>query len=170
MTFDPTGMFDCKNIHSYVRIGDGKTLKATKIGKKKLRVLQQDGTFKDIVLDNVKLIPGLYVNLFSITKAMENGWNLSNKGLELRLFKNYQLIKFDKTYKTEGGVTLGVDMIPRGESAHTVMEKNKTLNISKVHKTLGHPNETILRKTAKYYGVNLSGKLQPCVDCALAKQ
>jgi hypothetical protein len=37
------------------------------------------------------------------------------------------------------------------------------------HHMIGHINEVYLRKTAKYYGILLTGTLTPCVQCTLAK-
>jgi hypothetical protein len=34
MTFDETGMFDCRAVHSKTKIGNSQTMTATKIGKK----------------------------------------------------------------------------------------------------------------------------------------
>ena len=43
------------------------------------------------------------------------------------------------------------------------------MNIEFLHGRLGHVSETVTQKTAGYYGVNLTGTLPPCKDCALAK-
>jgi hypothetical protein len=44
MTYDKKGMFDCRTIKSMFKLGDGKSLVATKIGKKRMIVHQQDGS------------------------------------------------------------------------------------------------------------------------------
>jgi len=44
------GMFDIKEEKCSVRIGDGKILTSTKVGKKRVTVVQKDGTMTDIVL------------------------------------------------------------------------------------------------------------------------
>jgi Reverse transcriptase (RNA-dependent DNA polymerase)/gag-polypeptide of LTR copia-type len=43
------------------------------------------------------------------------------------------------------------------------------IDINTYHKILGHVNERYLRTTAKYHNITLIGKLQDCVECALAK-
>jgi hypothetical protein len=68
MTNNDDGMFDCKKINSTIRVGDGKSIKATKIGKKRVAVIQKDGTLHPLVLHDCKFVPDLWVNLFSITK------------------------------------------------------------------------------------------------------
>jgi transposase InsO family protein len=45
----------------------------------------------------------------------------------------------------------------------------QVFDINDYHKTLWHVNENSLRATAKYYGTKLTGTLQPCIPCALAK-
>jgi hypothetical protein len=50
MTYDKKGMFDCRTIKSMIKLGDGKILVATKIGKKRKIVHQQDGCKSKIIL------------------------------------------------------------------------------------------------------------------------
>lgn len=71
MTCSDEGMFDCRQIQSSVKIGNGKTLSATKIGKKRMTVVQKDGTTTDVVLTDCKYVPELFTNLFSITNALK---------------------------------------------------------------------------------------------------
>ena len=65
MTCSEEGQYDCKVIRSQVKIGNGHMLNATKIGKKKVTVVQRDGSTLDLVLQNCKLVPQLFTNLFS---------------------------------------------------------------------------------------------------------
>jgi hypothetical protein len=44
MTNSDEGMYNCRDIKSPIKIGDGRTLYATKIGMKKLVVIQKDGS------------------------------------------------------------------------------------------------------------------------------
>ena len=52
----------------------------------------------------------LITNLFSITKALTNKWNLSNKGELIVLNKGNNQLIFDKIIKTENGQVLGIEM------------------------------------------------------------
>ena len=81
------GMFDVKVIKSPVKIGNGKTVMALKWGKKRITIIQKDGSMIHSVLEDYKYVPDMCVNLFSITKALQKGWNIGNKGLELFLKK-----------------------------------------------------------------------------------
>jgi hypothetical protein len=153
-----------------VKIGNGKELSATKIGDKSMTVVQKDGTTSDVLLKDCKYVLQLYTNLFSITKALQKGRTISNHGNSgMKINKNDLMIVFDHVIKTELGQILGVDMIPRGETACFTLEKVKSVNINKMHPTLGHVNEETVKRTDKYYGINLIGNMEKCEHCALAK-
>ena len=49
---------------------------ATKIGKRRVTAIQADGTSLDLILEDYKYVPDLWVNLFSLTKALAKGWNM----------------------------------------------------------------------------------------------
>jgi hypothetical protein len=57
------------------------------VGSLKCCVIQVDGLELDITLHKVKYVPELWVNLFSVNKALKNGHKLSNKGLSICLSK-----------------------------------------------------------------------------------
>jgi hypothetical protein len=50
------------------------------------------------------------VNLFSISKTLKNGFNLSNKGLMIILMKDSVFITFDRVIKTVNGSIFGIKM------------------------------------------------------------
>ena len=88
MTNNDAAMFDCTSIKSEVQYGNGGMLVAEKIGKIRVKVMQIDGREQVIVLENCKYVPGLTLNLFSILKALNNKWNISNEGLKIKLKKD----------------------------------------------------------------------------------
>ena len=53
----------------------------------------------------------------------------------------------------EGGVTI----------------KERTMDINVAHRIFGHPSEATTKSTAKTYGWTLTGKLEKCDECTLAK-
>jgi hypothetical protein len=85
MTFDK--MFDCREVTSKIKIGNSQMIAATKIGKKRIQIISQDGKYKEFVLEKCKLIPDLWVDLFSLIKSMSKRWNLSNKEFEFCINK-----------------------------------------------------------------------------------
>ena len=107
------GMFDVTVISSPVKVGSGVVPTATKFGKKRVTAIQLDGTTVDLVLDDYKYVPELWVNLFSITKALTKGWDIGNKGVNLFLTKDQTTLLFDRVIKTDKGMVLGVEMLPR---------------------------------------------------------
>jgi hypothetical protein len=169
MTNSDVGMYDCKTIKSVVTIGNGTNLVCNKIGKKKLRVVQTDGKIVDIILDEVKYVPGIWLNLFSITKVLKNGWKLSNEDVKIRLTKNNTTILFDRQLTTENGLVVGAEMIPRHDCASLLLERGSKVDINVFHNIMGHANIDAVRKTASYYGIKLTGTFQKCENCAMAK-
>ena len=115
-------------------------------------------------------MPELWVNLFSVGKALKNGFQLSNKGLYISLTKNDTRITFDKVFKTGNGFVMGIVLIPKRihEFSNLCMTSRK-MPIEYVHACMTHPGENTTRLTAKYYGMKIQGTLLPCEDCALSK-
>ena len=54
------------------------------------------------------------------------------------------------------------------DQAHSVIE-GKRISMLKFHQITGHTGEHLLRPTAKYMKIELTGKLAPCEICAQAK-
>ena len=53
------------------------------------------------------------VCLFSLTKAMKTGLQLSNQGLHITLTKGKQKLQFDRISRTRDGMLCGVELVPR---------------------------------------------------------
>jgi hypothetical protein len=169
MIRDDSYMFDCRPIKSYIKVGDGKTITCNKIGKVRMMVIQNDGTSTIVVLHDCKYVPALFVNLFSITRALHNNWQLSNRGMSMILRKESQTIIFDKIMRTESGCVTGVEMVPLVEKSYTILDREMSTDINDFHRLMGHVNKNSLYLTARHYGVKLKGQLNPCFDCAVSK-
>ena len=52
---------------------------------------------------------------------------------------------------------------------HAVIEPGKSIPIWKFHQMTGHTEEYLMRTTADYMGIKLTGKLEPCETCTQAK-
>ena len=121
------GMFDCTDIDEYITVGNGGKVRATKIGKKKLTLKQKDGTTTSILMKNVKLVPDLApYNLFSITWALNNGFQLGNKGKIITLKKGDFTMSFDQEIHTKSGYLVGVEMVPRDTTLANEQPTNPT--------------------------------------------
>jgi hypothetical protein len=105
-------MFECADIDEDIKLGDGKYIKATKVGHKQVTVHQPHGKRKMFVIFDCKLVPGLWVNLFSITSSLRRGWSISNEGIIITLSRNEQSLVFDQVLESSTGAIAGVIMEP----------------------------------------------------------
>jgi hypothetical protein len=104
------GLFDVKDINEKITVGNGKRIKAIKAGSLKCHVIQLNGSSVNMILKEVKYVPELWVNLFIISKALKNGFDLSNTGLMIILKKRSVSITFDRVIKTVNGSIFGIKM------------------------------------------------------------
>jgi hypothetical protein len=153
LTNSDEGMFDVEMISSPVKIGNGKALTVTKLGKMRQTIFQKNGDTVDVTLTDVKFVPELWVNLFSVGKGLQNGFNIGNKGLHLFLTKGKTTILFDKMMKTNKGFILGVDMMPTTRKscvATLSLDKGKSVSKKTLHGLLAHVGENTSKMTANY--------------------
>jgi hypothetical protein len=169
MTCSMEGMYNVKDVDAPEQVGSGQSIPCTKIGDKHVRVIQEDGRMNDLVLKDCKFVPGLFTNLFSITKALDNGSKISNEGIMMTLVKDNFSLSFDKTLWTDTGAIVGVEMVPRTDGVNLTLEQGLVVNINKLHLLMGHACESTIRATAKHYSLSLKGTFMVCTDCALAK-
>jgi hypothetical protein len=62
------GLFDVKDIDENITVGNGKNMKVRKVGSLKCHAIQINGSNADLTLKEVKYVPELWLNLFSISK------------------------------------------------------------------------------------------------------
>jgi hypothetical protein len=82
--------------------------------------------------------------LFSIGKAIKNGFNLGNEGETIKLMKGKTVILFDRCLKSKNGFVPAIKMkavLP--DISATVVDPKKgkaknTVNVNNLHKILGH--------------------------------
>ena len=55
------------------------------------------------------------------------------------------------------------------DQAHSVIEAGKNISMWKFHQITGHTGEDLMKPTAKYMKIELTGKLTPFEICAQAK-
>lgn len=121
-------------------------------------------------------IPNFRVNLFSLTKAIENGAALTNEGRCIVLTMENEKYKFNLTTETKRGYISEAKLIPeiltcedqKIETGNISTEKS-AININTFHARLGHVHEEMMRRTEKVMGIKLVGTLPSCTYCALAK-
>jgi hypothetical protein len=120
------------------------------------------------IVTGVALTKGSPFNLFSLTKAMQQGCILGGDNTNgITLTKGTNVLKFDIPIVTPKGVVYAMYM-RRTEVAASSVSTN--MKIEKAHRLLGHQSEDTTRQTAKYLGWNItSGALQPCLPCTIGK-
>jgi len=63
ITNNKVGLYDVKDIHKLVKIGNGKLVDATKVGWLNVFCSNKEAENKDFILENVQYIPSFWVNL-----------------------------------------------------------------------------------------------------------
>jgi hypothetical protein len=116
---------------------------------------------------NVKFVPKLApYNLFSITQAIANGWNIGNKGQMIYLKKDMNILQFYVVIKTKTGWVSGVQIMPRIDEniAIAALGPGKSVGMMEYHDMLCHVSEATTKATSRYYDIKLKGKFEICAD------
>jgi len=107
-------------------VGNGKEIYSTHIGTFTGLIPQEDGTTTTVMLKDTYLVPDLWVNLFSLTKALtKEDTQLSNKEEFIKVTSEDYSIKFDRKLSYGKGHLLAVDMISKAKvkpAADTMFE------------------------------------------------
>ena len=148
---------------------------AKKIGKLRCEILQKNGEKLIITLQDVKYVPELWVNLFSIGKALKNGFNLGNDGERIKLMKGNVTIVFDRFLTSKNGFVPGIKMKQLlNDVSTTAVESKKEklknmIDVNNLHKILGHCGEASARLTGKALGYEIIGTYDTCEACSIGK-
>ena len=173
MTSNKMGVYSLIPINGSVMIGNGQSISCTHKGKLDVICKHKDGSMARETWD-VKIVPQLNHDLFSFTKAMKEGWQMNGRwkegGLIIELFKTTRAsMKFDRMTPSGSSWLMGVRVQRVMDHAHSAIEPGKRITMTKFHQITGHTGEHLLRPTAKYMKIELTGKLAPCEICAQAK-
>jgi hypothetical protein len=170
------GLTDVKDINESIKIGNGGAMRACKIGNLNCEVTQLDGRKFVVSLKNIKFVPGICSNLFSLNKALMNGFTLANDGVIVSLTKKQVTLTFDVVIKIVGdGCVTSVVMKPivkkriHNGYAHASIGMERSLDINHLHKVFGHCGLETLKRTSKMYGLKHSGNFETCNERAVAK-
>jgi hypothetical protein len=125
------------------------------------------------VINDVKFLPELCANLFSVNKALKNEFKLRNKHENISLTKGSASITFDRIIKSLDGTVSGIKMghldFPTTYIAQNKLDSGKSTNVNKFHEMIGHCGLDCLKKTAQVHGLKLKGDFKVFEDCAVAK-
>ena len=166
MTNDLRGMTDLKDYSSSVKVGNGKILKATKIGRFVGTVTQKDGSEKRIILSNVKYVPEIYCKLISLTQVMNNGFEMNGRKQEITIKKGKHSYCFDNVVRSGKGILLGMNIQAANDPKKRIMKK---ISMQNMHDRLGHPGPRATVATSMKLGFQPSGVLEECEYCAQGK-
>ena len=161
MTSNKLGVYNLVPINRSVMIGNRQSISFTH--KKKLYVIckHKDGSIARETWD-VKIVPQLNHDLFSITKAMKEGWQMNGRwkerGLVIELFKStWASMKFVRMLPSGSSWLMGIKVQRVLDHTHSVMEQGKTISMSKLHQITGLTGEHLLKPTANYMKLKLTG-------------
>jgi hypothetical protein len=125
-------------------------------------------------MNDVKYVPSLCVNLFSLNIALKKNFKVSNDGVIINLNYKHVKLTFDCGIHATDGCVTGVSMksILRNSIngfASASISNERIYDINHLHKLFGHCGQEILNKTIKMYGFKSSGCFDTCEQCAIAK-
>ena len=166
------GMVDLEEWKVEVKVGNSNKMMSALKGTFKGLLIQQDGSTMEISLRDVLYVPDLWVNLLSLTKAIQHpNVSISSKGALITLNAGDNQIIFDKEIINGSGRLLGVDIVPRitTEFAAITAPADLTKTYDYMHSVLGHPGEVRVKATATRLGYKLKGEVHTCENCAIGK-
>jgi hypothetical protein len=160
---------DFKEHINEVKIGDKTMVQSLGSGTFKGFHINKDGKEINVTLNDVILVPSLWVNLFSVTKATSNNeCKVICEDNLITVQSNQHKLHFATVLPHGDGKIMATEFYTNTNCANLVLQKTTYKDF---HNKLGHPNQQKVIDTAKYYGINLSDtdRLHPCVDCGLSK-
>ena len=170
MRYSTEGMYNLQPYSTQITVGNNEIMMSQSIGDFKGTLFQQDGTYMTIILKDVLYVPDLWVNLLSLTNAIQQPYvhlQSSNECISLKIGTN-QIILFDKIIKGGSGQLLGVEIIPQNE--HACITRDMCISYESFHEKLGHPNENITKRTALHMGIKLKEAADSkCHSCIIGK-
>jgi len=168
------GLYNYTTIFEDITVDNGNKTLAKKVGSLRCMVQQKNGEKYVVLLKDIKFVPELWVSLFSISKALKNGFILGNEDVVMKLMKGKTILYFDRMLKTKNGFVSEIKLLPilGNNIATTAVEANKVkpkVNINNLYKMLGHCGEVATRMTGKSFGYDVVGNYMTCEACSVAK-
>ena len=166
-------VFNKKLISGSVKTANGAHMKMLCEGDINVDVITKNGDITSGT-SRVKVIPGMKQRLFSFTQAMLVGWAMQGgqtKQEELFIaltHKNHKPIIFDRVL-AGNSVLLAAKMVIKSPEEVTSAIANGKQSKEYFQKVTGHAGHLLMDATAKYYKVNLTGKINNCLSCSLEK-
>jgi hypothetical protein len=165
------GFTNWKPIKEPVTTGSGKVVYATREGDRTVKVVPVEGDPFIVTQRGCWYVPDMGYNLFSITKAIDSGFQIGNEGTVMHLEKGKHRLKFDRHIRTKNGWIGGVKLVPMEDVRMVTpkLQKGAKVDAGTIHGVFGHVGDETTKATANYYGMTILGDLHPCSDCLKAK-
>ena len=133
MTSNKLGVFNLIPINGSVMIGNGQSISCTHKGKLDVICNHKECPIARETWD-VKIVPQLNHDLFSITKALKEGWQMNGRwkerGLVIEQFKTTRAsMKFDRMIPSGSSCLVGSKVQRVLDHVHSVMEQGKTISM-----------------------------------------
>ena len=167
-------VFNKKLITGSMRTADGDHMKMLCEGDINVDVITKNADDTSGTL-RVKVIPGMKQKLFSFTQAMMGGWTMQGgqtKQGELFIalpHEDHMPIIFDRVLKAGNSVLLAAKMVIKNPEEVNAAIVNGKQSKEYFHRVTGHGIHHLMDATAKYYKVDLTGKVNNCLSCSLGK-
>ena len=167
-------VFNKKLITGSRRTANGAHMKMLCEGDINVDVITKNGDVTSGTL-RVKVIPGMKQKLFIFIQAMMGRWTMQGgKTKQGELFialthEDHKPIIFDRVLKAGTSVLLAAKMvITNPEEVNAAIVDGKQSN-EYFHRVTRHAGHHLMDATAKYYKVDLTGKVNNCLSCSLEK-
>jgi hypothetical protein len=133
-------------------------------------VFSEQGILFSVTMADVLYVPELMMNLFSLTKTLQNTQICFERiGKYMAFTINGNKLVFNKEVKGGSRVLLGVDIFPISNDK-LVEHAAAIISHERLHEKLGHPHQTIVTETSKKYGWNIKLPTDAtCTSCAKGK-
>ena len=167
-------VFNKKLISGSVRTANGAHMKILCEGDINVDVITKNGDVTSGTL-RVKAIPGMKKKGFGFTQAMLGGWSMQGgqtKQGELFIalpHEEHKPIIFDRVLKAGNSVLLAAKMVIKNPEEVNAAIVSGKLSKEYFSRVTGHAGHHLMDATAKYYKVNLTGKVNNCPSCSLEK-
>ena len=167
-------MFNKKLISGSVRTANGAHMKMLLEGDVNVDGITKNGDVTSGTL-RVKVIPGMKQKLFSFTQAMFGGWTMQGAQTKqgeffiARTHEDHKPIIFDRVLKTGNSVLLAAKMVIKNPEEVNAAIVNRKQSKEYFRRVIGHAGHHLMDATAKYYKVDLTGKVNDCLSCSLKK-
>ena len=154
VTNNANGMLNLRNDSGGITMGNAKVEQATQVGDLPGTVCDKNGYQKSsVILKDVNVVPTSAFNLFSVSKLLKNGWNLSGTKESLVLSKGKSSVTFDIVINTPKGMIYATYLRRGSEVSGAVTDVRTKMSLKQAHERLGHIGKDDVRKTAKAVAV-----------------